>query len=69
VLQGHPALDELLFEYVKDGVGPFLAVGADLDTALAGPGDGRPDATEVEAVADLLGGLVERVVGFLPVDL
>ena len=69
VLQRHPALDELLLEHVKDGLGPLLAVGADLDSVLAGPGDGRPDATEVEAVADLLGGLVKRVVGFLPVDL
>src|SRR6185437_1932975 len=59
VLQRNPALDELLLEHVKDGVGPLLAVGADLDAVLAGPGNRRPDATEIEAVADLLGGLVE----------
>src|SRR6185437_8425499 len=69
VLEGDPALDELLLEHVEYGVRPFLTVGPDLHAVLARPGDGRSHAAEVEAGADLLGGLVKRVVGFLPVDL
>src|SRR3984885_8132140 len=36
---------------------------------LAGPGDGRADAAEVEPRADLLGRLVQRVVDLLAVEL
>ena len=56
-------------EHVEDGAGAFLAVGLDLDRVLTGPGDGGADAAEVEAGPDLLGGLVQRVVDFLTIDL
>ena len=49
-------------------VSPPPTTAKDLDGMIAGPGDGCPHATEVEAGADLLGCLVERVVEFLPVD-
>src|SRR5208282_4090977 len=41
----------------------------DLDRMVAGPGYGSAHAPEVEARADLLGRLVQRVVHFLAVDL
>src|SRR5262252_8195265 len=69
VLEGDLALYEFLLEDVEDGLGPLLAVGADLDPVLARPGDGGAHAAEVEPRADLLGRLVQRVVGFLAVDL
>ena len=68
-LEGDPALDQLVLEHVEDGLGPLLAVGAGSRPLLAGPGDRRADAAEVEPGADLLGGLVQRVVDFLAVDL
>jgi hypothetical protein len=69
VLQRDAALDELLLEDVEHGAGALLTVGPDLHAALTRPGDGRPDAPEVEPGTDLLGGLVKRVVGLLAVDL
>src|SRR6516165_6512754 len=66
-LERHAAPDQLVLEDVEDGLGPLFAVRADLD-GLTGPGDGGPDATEVEPGTDLLGGLVQGVVHFLPVD-
>src|SRR5262249_42240725 len=69
VLEGDLALDELLLEDVEDGLGPLFAVGTDLDPMLTRPGDGSAHAAEVEPRADFLGRLVQRVVGFLAVDL
>src|SRR5215831_14021231 len=66
-LERHAPPDQLVLEHVQDGLGPVLAVGADLD-GLPGPGDRGAHPTEVEPVADLLGGLVQRVVDLLPVD-
>ena len=50
-------------------LGALLAVRLDLHSLIAGPGDRRPNATEIEPCADLLGRLVQRVVDFLMVDL
>src|ERR1022692_3574192 len=68
-LQRHATPDQLVLEKVKDGVGPFLAVGPDFHGLVARPRDGRPDAAEVEPGADLLGCLVQRVVDFFMIDL
>ena len=59
----------LLLEDVEDRPSPLLAVGADFHAVLARPGDGRAYAAEVEPVADFLRRLVQRVIGFLAVDL
>src|SRR5215470_10961856 len=67
-LERDPALDQLLLEHVEHRLGPLLAVGADVDGTVPGPGDGCAHAAEVEAGADLLGRLVEGVVDFLPID-
>src|SRR5206468_6014028 len=67
-LERDPALDQLLLEHVEYRLGPLLAVGADVDGVIPGPGDGRAHATEVEPGADLLGGLIESVVDFVAVD-
>src|SRR6202034_1365455 len=61
--------DQLVLEDVQDRVGALLAVRLDLNGLLTGPGDGRAHSPEVEARADLLGRLVQRVVYFLAVDL
>ncbi len=68
-LERDAALDQLVPEHVKDGVGTFLGVGPDVYGMLSGPGDGRADAAEVEPCADFLGRLVQRVVDFLAVEL
>src|ERR1700722_19980358 len=68
-LERDAALDQLVLEHVKDRQRALFAVSADVDRVLAGPADGRADATEVEPVADLLDRLVERVVNFLAVEL
>src|SRR5580658_2275925 len=68
-LERDAALDQLVLEHVKDRLGPLFAVGPDFDGLVAGPGDGRADAAEVEPGADLLGRLVQRVVDLLPVEL
>src|SRR5437773_1779819 len=68
-LERDAALDQLVLEDVKDRLGALLAVGADVDGVLAGPGDRRADAAEVEPGAYLLGRLVDRVVDFLAVEL
>ena len=67
-LQRDAPLDQLVLEHVQDRLGALLAVGLDVDRMVAGPGDGRAHATEVEPRADLLGRLVERVVHFLAVE-
>src|SRR6201995_5612583 len=61
--------DQLVLEHVEDGVGPLFAVGPDLHPLLPGPGDRGAHVAEVEAVADLLARLVQRVVDLLPVEL
>src|SRR5215471_1377533 len=66
-LERHAPPDQLVLEHVQDGLGPVLAVGADLD-GLPGPGDRGAYPAEVEPVADLLGGLVQGVVDLLFVD-
>ena len=68
-LERDAALDQFVLEDVQDRLGAFLAVGADVDGVLAGPGDRGADAAEVEPGADLLGRLVDRVVNFLAVEL
>src|SRR5271169_3469177 len=68
-LERHAAPDQLVLEHVEDGLGAFLAVGPDVDGVLAGPGDGRAHAAEVEPGTYFLGRLVERVVNFLAVEL
>src|SRR6202035_510502 len=67
-LQRYAALDQLVLEHVEDGHGALLAVGADVHGLLAGPGDGRAHAAEVEPGTYFLGRLVERVVNFLAVE-
>src|SRR6266516_369642 len=67
-LERDPTLDQLLLEHVEHRLGSLLAVGADVDGVIPGPGDGRAHAAEVEPGADLLGGLVEGVVDFVAVD-
>src|SRR6266516_5774525 len=67
-LERDAALDQLLLEHVEYRLGPLLAVGADVDGLVPGPGDGCAHAAEVEPGAYLLGGLVEGVVDFLPID-
>src|SRR3984885_235839 len=69
VLEGDPPLDELVLEDVEDRLSPLLAVGADFHAMLSRAGDGRSFAAEVEPVADFLRRLVQRVIGFLAVDL
>src|SRR5690242_16937394 len=66
-LERHTPPDQLVLEYVQDGLGPVLAVGADL-YGLSGPGDRGAHPAEVEPVADLLAGLVQGVVDLLLVD-
>src|SRR5579859_1186564 len=66
-LERHTPPDQLVLEDVEDGIGPVLAVRANL-YGLARPGDAGPDTTEVEPGTDLLGGLVQGVVHFLLVD-
>ncbi|MTB88222.1 hypothetical protein GGQ26_07650 [Aeromicrobium sp. zg-629] len=68
-LEADAALDELGLEDVEDGQRALLGVGGDLDAPLALPLDGRAGVLEVVARRDLLGRLVEGVVGLLAVDL
>src|SRR5258707_2777521 len=68
-LERNAALDKLLLEHVEYGLSPLLAVRPDLDCLVAGPGDGRAHAAEVESRADLLRCLVQRVVDFLVIYL
>src|SRR5260370_9684267 len=68
-LERHRALDELVLEHVQYRVGTLLAVRSDVDGLVAGPGNRRADAAEIEARADLLRRLVQGVVDFLVVDL
>src|SRR5580704_13388241 len=68
-LERYAALDQLVLEDVEDGLGALFAVGADVDGVFAGPGDGRPDAAEIEPGTDLFDRLVERIVNFLAVEL
>src|SRR5215510_5579723 len=68
-LERDAALDQLALEHVEDRERPVLGVRAHLDAVLALPLDRRAGVLEVEPLRDLAGGLVERVVDLLPVDL
>src|SRR3954454_23085611 len=68
-LQRDVALDQLLLEDIEGGGEPLLGVGLQRDAVLAGPRDGGVRAPEVEALRQLLAGLVEGVVDLLAVDL
>ena len=68
-LERYRALDQLLLEDVKNGLGPLFAVGPDLDRLIARPGNRGSDSAEVEPGTDLLGRLVQRIIDFLAVDL
>ena len=46
-----------------------LAVGPDLDRVHARPCDGRAYAAEVKVGGNLLGGLIDRIINFLVIDL
>src|SRR5215469_7346693 len=59
--------DQFVLEHVQDGLGPVLAVGADLDK-LPGPGDRGAHPAEVEPRTDLLGRLVQGIIDLLLVD-
>jgi len=63
------AADQLLLEHVDGGLHPLFGGADDLDDLLALPGDGRVGAAEVESGGQLLGGLVQRVVDLLAVNL
>src|SRR5690606_33854219 len=67
-LEGDAPLDELGLEHVEDREHALRRV-RDHDDAVAAPRDRRADVAEVVALRDLLGGLVERVVDLLAVDL
>src|SRR5499427_497741 len=66
-LEGYAAPDQFVLEDVQDGLGPVLAVGADLD-GLPGPGDRGAHPAEVEPCTDLLGRLVQGIIDLLLVD-
>src|SRR5687768_12259505 len=68
-LERDATLDEFLLEDVEDGERTLVGVGRDLDAVLAVPLDLRAGVLEVVAVRDLLGRLVEGVVGLLAVEL
>jgi hypothetical protein len=68
-LHGDVAADELFLEDVDGGLDALLGGGGDGDGLLALPRDGRIGAAEVEAGGQLLGGLVQRVVDLLTVNL
>src|SRR4051794_31484145 len=68
-LQRDVPLDQLLLEDIEGGGDPLLGVGLQRDAVLAGPRDGGVRAPEVEALRQLLAGLVEGVVDLLAVDL
>ena len=63
------AADQLLLEDVDGGLDALLGGRRQLDGLVALPRDLGVGAAEVEAGGQLLGGLVERVVDLLPIDL
>jgi hypothetical protein len=67
-LQADLALDQLGLEHVERRHDALFGVRADGD-AVARPLHRRAGVLEVVALRDLLGGLVDRVVDLLPVDL
>src|SRR5690606_8253305 len=68
-LEADAALDQLALEHVQHGSRSLLGVRGDLDPPLAAPGDRGAGVLEVVSRRDLLGRLVEGVVGLLAVDL
>ena len=63
------SFDQLFLEHVDGGQAAFLGGRGDGDAFFTGPDDARLRATEIEALAQFLGGLIQRVVRLLPVDL
>ena len=61
--------DQLLLEHAQAGLRTLFRVGGDHDHLVARPRDSGVGAAEVVPLRHLLGGLVESVVDFLPVDL
>ena len=53
----------------EHGQGALVTVRLDHDAELSGPFDRGADPAKVVALRDFLGGLVQRVVGFLALDL
>ncbi len=68
-LQGDVAADELFLEHLESGLCAFLGIGGDHDVLFTGPFDLGVGATEVVALRQLFGRLIEGVVDLLPIEL